>query len=92
MLTRSAQAELKLELRRLRSKLVTLHEQSIHAPLSEKDGIGLLLAIRRWEPAAFRRIRRAIPSASAPTISTVRPPAILAIGMATRHSKDGDLP
>jgi transcriptional regulator with XRE-family HTH domain len=92
MLTRSAQAELKLELRRLRSKLVTLHEQSIPAALSEKDGIGLLLAIRQWEPLAFRRIRRAIPSASAPTISTVRPPAILAIGMATRHSKDNDLP
>lgn len=58
MLTRAAQAELKLELRRLRSKLVTLHEQSIPAPLAEKDGIGLLLAIRRWEPIAFRRLRR----------------------------------
>jgi transcriptional regulator with XRE-family HTH domain len=58
MLTRAAQAELKLELRRLRSKLVTLHEQSIPAPLSEKDGIGLLLAIRQWEPPAFRRMRR----------------------------------
>src|SRR3984885_11616164 len=58
MLTRAAQAELKLELRRLRSKLVTLHEQSIPAPLSEKDSIGLLLAIRQWEPLAFRRMRR----------------------------------
>jgi transcriptional regulator with XRE-family HTH domain len=61
MLTRSAQAELKLELRRLRSKLVSLHEQSIPAPLTEKDGIGLLLAIRQWEPAAFRRLRRQKP-------------------------------
>jgi transcriptional regulator with XRE-family HTH domain len=59
MLTRSAQAELKLELRRLRSKLVSLHEQSIPAPLTDKDGIGLLLAIRQWEPLAFRRLRRA---------------------------------
>jgi transcriptional regulator with XRE-family HTH domain len=63
MLTRAAQAELKLELRRLRSKLVALHEQSIPAPLSEKDGIGLLLAIRQWEPPAFRRMRRANPPA-----------------------------
>jgi hypothetical protein len=58
MLTRAAQAELKLELRRLRAKLVSLHEQSIPAPLTEKDGIGLLLAIRQWEPLAFRRLRR----------------------------------
>jgi transcriptional regulator with XRE-family HTH domain len=61
MLTRSAQAELKLELRRLRAKLVSLHEQSIPAPLTEKDGIGLLLAIRQWEPLAFRRLRRPTP-------------------------------
>ena len=64
MLTRSAQAELKLELRRLRNKLVALHEQSVPGPLSEKDGIGLLLAIRQWEPPAFRRLRRETSSAS----------------------------
>lgn len=58
MLTRAAQAELKLELRRLRSKLAALHEQSIPAPLWEKDGIGLLLAIRQWEPRAFRSMRQ----------------------------------
>ena len=56
-----AQAELKLELRRLRSKLMSLHEQSIPAPLTEKDGIGVLLAIRRWEPIAFHQLRRALP-------------------------------
>jgi transcriptional regulator with XRE-family HTH domain len=61
MLTQSGQAELKLELRRLRSKLMSLHEQSIPAPLTEKDGIGLLLAIRQWEPPAFRRLRRQKP-------------------------------
>jgi transcriptional regulator with XRE-family HTH domain len=58
MLTSAAQAELKLELRRLRSKLVSLHEQSIPAPLTEKDGVGLLLALKVWEPLAFRRLRR----------------------------------
>ena len=64
MLTTSAQAELKLELRRLRNKLVSLHEQSIPAPLTEKDGVGLLLAIREWEPPAFRGMRRTAPSSS----------------------------
>jgi transcriptional regulator with XRE-family HTH domain len=78
MLTRSAQAELKLELRRLRSKLVALHEQSIPAPLAEKDGIGLLLAIRQWEPLAFRRMRREGPRAAA-SVSANRSPAALGI-------------
>jgi len=59
MLTDAAQAELKLELRRLRGKLVSLHEQSVAAPLDAKHGVGLILALRRWEPAAFRRLRRA---------------------------------
>jgi transcriptional regulator with XRE-family HTH domain len=92
MLTPSAQAELKLELRRLRNKLVSLHEQSIPSPLPEKDGIGLLLAIRQWEPIAFRRIRRATPDVSAPAISTVKPPATLAIGVPTRHPRNSNLP
>jgi transcriptional regulator with XRE-family HTH domain len=79
MLTRSAQAELKLELRRLRSKLVTLHEQSIPAPLSDKDGIGLLLAIRQWEPLAFRHMRRANPSVTLPELVVAKQPAALGI-------------
>jgi transcriptional regulator with XRE-family HTH domain len=86
MLTRSAQAELKLELRRLRSKLVTLHEQSIPAPLSDKDGIGLLLAIRQWEPLAFRHMRRANPSVTLPELVVAKQPAALGIAP-TRPSK-----
>jgi hypothetical protein len=58
MLTAAAQAELKHELRRLRTKLVSLHEPSIPAPLTQKDGVGLLLALKRWEPLVFRRLRR----------------------------------
>ena len=80
MLTVSAQAELKVELRRLRSKLVTLHEQSIPAPLSEKDGIGLLLAIRQWEPPAFRRMRRTTLTAATPR-GAARPPPAVGIGL-----------
>jgi transcriptional regulator with XRE-family HTH domain len=89
MLTAAAQAELKLELRRLRSKLVALHEQSIPAPLFEKDGVAVLLAIRRWEPIAFRRMRRKIPSASDPAVSTDRPQAPLAIGTQRRPEGSG---
>jgi transcriptional regulator with XRE-family HTH domain len=64
MLTPAAQAELKLELRRLRGKLAGLHDQSISAPISEKHGVGVLLALRRWEPIAFTRLRRTASSAS----------------------------
>jgi hypothetical protein len=61
MLTKTAQAELKVELRRLRRKLASLHEESVPASLHDKRGIGLLLAMRRWEPAAFLRLRRNSP-------------------------------
>lgn len=65
MLTSAAQTELKLELRRLRSKLASLHDQSISASLDERHGVGLLLALRRWEPVAFRRLRRVAPDSQA---------------------------
>jgi hypothetical protein len=58
MLTASAHGELKVEVRRLRSKLASLHEQSIPANLMEKHGTGLVVAFRRWEPIAFRLLRR----------------------------------
>jgi hypothetical protein len=57
-LTPAAQAELKVELRRLRRKLASLHEESVSAALDEKSGVGLLLGMRRWEPIAFRQLRR----------------------------------
>ena len=58
MLTSAAQAELKIELRRLRGKLAALHEQSVPADMREKHGVAILLGLRRWEPMAFRRLRR----------------------------------
>jgi hypothetical protein len=58
MLTAAAQAQLTVELRRLRMTLAALHEESIPAPISDKHGVGLLLALREWEPTAFRRLRR----------------------------------
>lgn len=90
MLTRAAQSELRLELRRLRSKLITLHEQSIPSPLDEKDGIGLLLAIRQWEPRAFRRIRRATPGAPSTHGVIAKPAATVGIGLSLIRSKTRD--
>jgi len=58
MLTDAAQAQIRVELRRLRTTLATLHEESIPAPLPQKHGVGMLLALREGEPAAFRQMRR----------------------------------
>jgi hypothetical protein len=46
------------ELRKLRRKLAELHEESLAAPLSQRRGVGLLLAMRHWELAAFSQLRR----------------------------------
>ncbi|WP_296224593.1 helix-turn-helix domain-containing protein [Ralstonia sp. UBA689] len=58
MLTPAAAAELRLELRRLRSKFAALHQESMALPLAQKRGTGLLLALREWEPRGFARLRR----------------------------------
>jgi len=46
------------ELRRLRARLAALHEESIPTAFARKQGIGMLLAMRRWEPASFRELRK----------------------------------
>lgn len=58
MLTKSAYAQLQVEMHKLRSKLAVLHNESLSAPLSEKRGTALLLAMRVWEPQAFRKLKR----------------------------------
>lgn len=58
MLTDSAIAQFQIELRRLKNKLASLHEESIDAPLSKKRGIGLLLAMKEWELGVFRQLRK----------------------------------
>jgi hypothetical protein len=42
----------------LRQKFAELHEASLSAPLSKRSGVGLLLAMRKWEPADFAKLRR----------------------------------
>jgi transcriptional regulator with XRE-family HTH domain len=58
MFTEQAQAQIQEELRRLRQKFAELHEASLSAPLGKRSGVGLLLALRRWEPADFAKLRR----------------------------------
>ncbi|MCD2519671.1 helix-turn-helix transcriptional regulator [Massilia sp. G4R7] len=58
MLTESARAKLQAELRQLRARFAQLHEESLAAPLPQRRGTGLLLALREWEPSAFAALRR----------------------------------
>jgi transcriptional regulator with XRE-family HTH domain len=58
MLTPGAAAQFQAELRRLRQKFSDLHEESLAFPLAQRQGVGLLMAMREWEPAGFSALRR----------------------------------
>lgn len=58
MLTDQALAQIQDDLRRLRKKFAELHEESLSAPLGKRSGAGLLLAMRKWEPVDFAKLRR----------------------------------
>ncbi len=58
LFTDQALAQIQDELKKLRLKFAELHEASLSAPLSKRRGLGLLLAMRGWEPADFARLRR----------------------------------
>jgi transcriptional regulator with XRE-family HTH domain len=58
MFTEHALTQILDELRKLRQKFAELHEESLSAPLRKRRGIGLLLAMRGWEPADFAKLRR----------------------------------
>ena len=58
MLTAPGLAQLQQELRELRSRFASLHEQGLQVPRSQRRGCGLLLALREWELPAFTALRR----------------------------------
>ncbi len=58
MFTDQAIAQILDELRKLRQKFAELHEASLSAPLSKRRGLGLLMAMRGWEPEDFKKLRR----------------------------------
>jgi transcriptional regulator with XRE-family HTH domain len=57
MLTEPALEQLQAELRRLRARIASLHEESARAPIELRRGIGMLMAAREWEPSIFARMR-----------------------------------
>lgn len=58
MLTAEARARFQTQLNRLRRSFAELHEESLHAPIGQRRGTGMLLAMREWEPPAFAQLRR----------------------------------
>jgi hypothetical protein len=62
MLTAAALAEFQIELRRVRSKLAALHQDCASAPFHQRNGTGVLLALREWEPTGFAQLRRVKPA------------------------------
>jgi hypothetical protein len=58
MLSRHSTAEVTARMRRLAGEFADLHAADRALPLSERHGASMLLAIRPWEPRAFRALRR----------------------------------
>lgn len=58
MLTSTALEQLRMEMHRLRARLALLHDESAAAPLAQRQGIGMLLAAREWEPRGFAELRQ----------------------------------
>lgn len=58
MLSRASTAELIARMRRVAGDFADLHGADRTLPLADRHGTSLLLAIRPWEPRAFRAIRR----------------------------------
>lgn len=58
MLTRSHADEMRKALRKLRARFAELHEESRGEPRDRRCGMGLLVAFREWELAAFTELRR----------------------------------
>lgn len=64
MLTSEARKQFIAQLRKLRAQFASLHEESLQAPIGERHGTAMLLAMREWEPRDFVRLRRPQSTAS----------------------------
>ena len=58
MLSRHSTSEVTARMRRVANEFADLHAADRALPLSERHGASMLLAIRPWEPRAFRALRR----------------------------------
>ncbi len=58
MLSRTSNAVIQHHIRRLCAELSELHNQDIELPLAERFGTSLLVALRPWSPAIFKKLQR----------------------------------
>ena len=58
MLSRQSTAELIVRLRQTAREFAELHQDDLARPISRRHGTSMLLAVRPWEPRAFRALRR----------------------------------
>ena len=58
MLTDAAILRMQAEIRKLRQKFAECHAESLLAPLEQRRGYGMILAMREWELAGFTALRR----------------------------------
>jgi hypothetical protein len=58
MLSRKSTAELVARLRETARDFADLHRDDLSLPLAARQGTSLLVAIRPWEPRAFRELRK----------------------------------
>jgi hypothetical protein len=58
MLSRRSTADLIARMRRVAGDFADLHASDRTLPLAERHGTSVLLAVRPWEPRAFRALRR----------------------------------
>jgi transcriptional regulator with XRE-family HTH domain len=75
MLSRQSLGELIVRLRRTAREFAELHRDDLRLPISERHGTSLLLAVRPWEPRAFRALRR-----DGPGTKPVGPPVYPQLG------------
>jgi transcriptional regulator with XRE-family HTH domain len=58
MFTDQALAQIQNEMRKFRKRFADLHEESLSAPSSQRNGFGFMMALRGWEPVDFKKMRR----------------------------------
>lgn len=58
MLSAEARAAFLAQIRQLRQRFAAGHEDSRTAPIGQRRGIGVLLAMREWEPPDFAGLKR----------------------------------
>ncbi|HQU50580.1 MAG TPA: helix-turn-helix transcriptional regulator [Casimicrobiaceae bacterium] len=58
MLSHASSAELVARLRRVARDFAEQHRDDLRLPLAQRFGTSLLVAMRPWEPRAFRKLRR----------------------------------